>query len=158
MTCKEIKEFLDKDYGGDISIKSRVSELVDYRIAYYFLANKYATENAGYTKIGKAVSRTHAMVYVGLKTFQDHYDTDPKYKIFINRLTHDLKKKISKTTIKRYENIDKKGITYLNRKVKNLTIVNKELAAKNKSILKKVHLIEITLKTKMNVLSEILSA
>ena len=56
----EIKNYIDKEAGIDISIKSRQRSIVLYRVLYYKLALELTDESL--QKIGEVLNRDHATV------------------------------------------------------------------------------------------------
>lgn len=80
MKCREIKAYLDKDSGLDISKRSRKEVYVKYRAMYYFLCAKYASDANSYSKISKLVGKDHASFINGLKTFESFMISDSSFK------------------------------------------------------------------------------
>ena len=70
MKCKDIKKFLDKESGFDISTKGRKHSKIVYRAIYYYLCQKYASDGVTLESIGVHVNKDHASVLNGFKTLE----------------------------------------------------------------------------------------
>ena len=76
MTCKQIKEFVDKEIGFDIAknsgafSKNRTSEKAYSRYAYFYLCVKYSTDYISHENIGKEVLMKRLSVRHGLQSFE----------------------------------------------------------------------------------------
>ena len=75
MTCKEIKEFVDKEIGFDISRNSgeygtRTNEKAFIRWAFYYLCVKYSTDYISHEIIAKVVKMKRLSVRYGLESFE----------------------------------------------------------------------------------------
>ena len=130
MTCKQIKEFLDKEAGFNIADKCRNIEYIEYRWAYFYLAFKFSTEQLTYKHVGRQVNRDHATVLYGTKTLKDYYHTDKTFRAFINALKSKIEPLIPVNHIQSFEVIDNMSNVMLKRNLKNMKIENRRLKIK----------------------------
>lgn len=73
MKCIELKNFLDKESGLDISEKKRTSDYVTFRRWYYYFCYKYAVDCFSLNYVGKIVGTDHANVIHNYNKLVDTY-------------------------------------------------------------------------------------
>ena len=96
MTCKEIKEFLDKEAGFDISEKRRLMEFLKFRWLYYYFCFRYASDAYSYNMVGKHINVHHATVIHGIATFKDYHDTDKDFNNLVSKIDLKIKSLVPK--------------------------------------------------------------
>ena len=106
MTCKEIKDFLDKEAGFDISEKKRLLEFIKFRWLYYHFCVRYSTDGLSYQRIGNVIGMVHATVLHGLNSFNNYYETDKDFSKWVNEIESKILKIIPKKEIKKVSKLD----------------------------------------------------
>lgn len=91
MTCKEIKDFLDKEAGFDIGMKTRRREHVNFRFVFYYLCFRYGSDSRSYDFVAKVINRNHATAIHGLKEFYNIYEYDKFFREFSNKIEDKIK-------------------------------------------------------------------
>ena len=82
---QKIKELVEIETKiRDISKKSRLPNIVDARVMYYYLAKKYT--GLSYHRIAKKVNRDHATVINGLRKWDEEIIYDPYMEIVYNKI------------------------------------------------------------------------
>tara|TARA_Y100001937_G_scaffold20569_1_gene28700 strand:+ start:740 stop:1195 length:456 start_codon:yes stop_codon:yes gene_type:complete len=84
-----IKNIVEKEFGVDITKRTRRKKYVEARAIYYGLLRDYTT--FGFTRIGRSIEKDHATVLHGHRNLQDWLVVDKRIMEIYNKLESKLK-------------------------------------------------------------------
>lgn len=125
MNNREIKLFIDKKSGIDISAKKSLFKYVKYRMIYYRLCFEYSYQETTLENIGKEVNCDHALVLNGLNQFDNMYETDKSFKKLYDETDKQIRDFMPTRFVIMTDNLNNLSDYYLRRKIKNLRIINR---------------------------------
>lgn len=94
MTCQQIKEFCDEQFGFDIAEKNRKETYLEARWTYYYLCYKYSLDGFKDANVSAPVKLDRGTARHGLIKFFDYYETTKIFKIKVSKIESEIRELI----------------------------------------------------------------